>query len=119
MLLATFFVQADPAAASLHEIVTHFHLEHGIDAGEGVDHDADERAIAQPDERRFVRFRAAVAGRVSGDRNAVEQLARLVGRQYRRLALLDDVLGAAHGVGPVHVQDVARHKPVEQHSERG
>src|SRR5579863_6178222 len=62
MLLATFFVQADPAASSLHEIVTHFHLEHGVDPREGVDHHADERAIAQPDERRFVRFRAAVAG---------------------------------------------------------
>jgi hypothetical protein len=37
MILTTFFVQADPSSASLHEIVTHFHLEHGVDAGEGVD----------------------------------------------------------------------------------
>jgi hypothetical protein len=29
MLLATFFVQPDPSAAFLHEIVTHFRLEHG------------------------------------------------------------------------------------------
>jgi hypothetical protein len=36
MLLSTFFVQPDPSTASLHEIVTHFHLEHGVDAGEGV-----------------------------------------------------------------------------------
>lgn len=66
-----------------------------------------------------MRFRAAVAGHVSGDRNAVEQLARLVGRQYRRLAFFHDILWAAHGVGRVYVQDAARHKPVEQHSERG
>ena len=46
-LLGTFFVQPHPAAAPLHEIVTHFHLEHGVHAREGVGHDADERAIAQ------------------------------------------------------------------------
>ena len=119
MLLAAFFVQPDPAAASLHEIVTHFHLEHGVDAGEGVDHHADEGAIAQADERRFVRFRADGAGRVCDDLDAVEQLAGLLGRQYRRLAFFNDILGAAHGVGRVHIEDVAGDKPVEQHSQGG
>jgi hypothetical protein len=52
MLRATFFVQPDRAASSLH-----------VDPSEGVDHHADEGAIAQPDERRFVCFRAAGAGR--------------------------------------------------------
>jgi len=69
VFLATFFVQPDPAAASLHEIVTHFHLEHGIDAREGVNHHAaDERAIAQPDKCRFLCFRMFVACRLPGDR---------------------------------------------------
>ena len=49
MLLATFFVQPDPAAASLREIVPHFHPEHGVEADEGVDHYADERPAAQTD----------------------------------------------------------------------
>ena len=49
ILLAACFAQPDSAAASLHEVVTHFHLEHGVDAGEGVDPHADERAVAQPD----------------------------------------------------------------------
>jgi hypothetical protein len=35
MLLATFFVQPDPAAPSLHKIVTHFHLEHGVEKVRG------------------------------------------------------------------------------------
>ena len=47
MLLATFFVQPDPASTSLHEIVTHVHLEHGVDACEGIDHHANSGAIAQ------------------------------------------------------------------------
>ena len=49
VLLAAFFMQAHPAAASLHEIIPHLHLQHGVDAREGVDHDADQRAIAQAD----------------------------------------------------------------------
>lgn len=36
-----------------------------------------------------------------------------------RLAFFNDILGAAHGVGRVHVEYVAGDKPVEQHSERG
>jgi hypothetical protein len=31
MLLAAFFVQPDPAAVSLHEIIAHSPLEHGVD----------------------------------------------------------------------------------------
>ena len=50
--------------------------------------------------------------------DAVEQLAGFLGRQHGRLALPDDVFGAAHGVGRVHVENVARHQPVEQHPER-
>ena len=104
--------------ASLHEIVTHSHLEHGVDAGEGVDHHADEGAIARPDKCRFARF-LAVLPLLSDDLDAVQQLAGLVGRQHGRLAFLDVVSGAAHGVGRVHVEDAAPDKPVEQHAQRG
>ena len=61
-LLGTFFVQPHPAAAPLHEIVTHFHLEHGVDAREGVGHDADERAIAQAGKVGHLNFRAGKRG---------------------------------------------------------
>ena len=53
------------------------------------------------------------------DRNAVEQRAGLVGRKDRRLAFLDDVFRAAHGMGRVDVDDMAGDKPVEQHAQRG
>ena len=48
-----------------------------------------------------------------------EQLTGLLGRQHRRFALLDDVFWAAHGVGRIHVEDVAGHQPVEEHAKRG
>ena len=51
--------------------------------------------------------------------DAVERLTGLLGRQHRRFALLDDVLGAAHGVGRIHVEDVAGHQLVEEHAKRG
>lgn len=51
--------------------------------------------------------------------DAVQQLAGFLGREHGCLALFDDVLGAAHGVGRVHVEHVAGHKPVEQHSQGG
>ena len=53
VFLAAFFVQADPAAPSLHEIVAHVHLEHGIHAREGVDHHTDQRPVAQSGQGRF------------------------------------------------------------------
>ncbi len=49
-------------------------------------------------------------------RDAVEQIARFLGRQHGRLAFLDGVFGAAHGVGGIHVQNAARHQPMEQHT---
>lgn len=72
MLLATLFVQADPSAASLHKIVTHFHLEHGVDPREGVHHHADEGAMAQADKCRFACFQAVLPPRFSDDLDAVK-----------------------------------------------
>jgi hypothetical protein len=40
-----------PSAPSLAEIIGHVHIEHRADAGEGVNHHADERPIAQAGER--------------------------------------------------------------------
>jgi len=119
VLLAAFFVQANPSATALNKIVAHLHLEHGVDAREAVDHHRDERAVAQADEGGFGAFRLAVARRVSCDWHTVEQLPRLFGRQHGRLAFFHDVFGAAHGVGRIHLKDVADHQPVEQHAERG
>jgi hypothetical protein len=42
----------------------------------------------------------------------VQQLAGLLGRQHRRLAFFHDVFGTAHGVGGIHINDVADHQLV-------
>jgi hypothetical protein len=55
-------MQAHPAAPSLHEVVFHFHLQHGVHAREGVGHDADERAIAQAGKVGLLNFRAGKRG---------------------------------------------------------
>jgi hypothetical protein len=44
---------------------------------------------------------------VSRKRNAVEQLAGFIGCQHGRLAFFHDVLGTAHGMSRVDVQDLA------------
>ena len=119
MLLAAFLVQAHPAAAALYEVVADLHLQHGAHAGEGVDHRADQCPVAQTDERRLLGFVSVLALRLSAGRDAVEQLTGLLGRQHRRFALLDDIFWAAHGVGRIHVEDVAGHQPVEEHAQRG
>ena len=79
--LAAFFVEPHPAAALLDVVVLDLHADDGADAGEGVAHERDERAVAEADQR------AGVDG--------VEQRPHLLGREHRRLALLDAVLGAA------------------------
>jgi hypothetical protein len=56
----------DPSTVSLH-----------VDPREGVDHHADEGAIAQPDERRFIRFRAAGAGRAFSQPSSHENSPRM------------------------------------------
>jgi len=56
MFLAAFLVQAHPTAPALHKIIPHFHLEHGVNAGEAVDYGGDKRAIAQTDDCRFAVF---------------------------------------------------------------
>ena len=50
--------------------------------------------------------------------DAVEQGAGFLCRQHRRLARLEGVFGAAHGVGLVQLQDMAGDQPVKQNAKR-
>ncbi len=50
MFLAALLVQPNPAAASLREIIRDVHLQDRADPGKGIDHGADESAIAQTGE---------------------------------------------------------------------
>ena len=86
MLLAAFFVQPHPAAAPLHEVVADFHLQHGVDAGEGVDHGPDQGEIAQADKGRFL-YRSVFALCCADRLDALEQLARADGRGSRASCL--------------------------------
>jgi hypothetical protein len=104
MLLATFFVEPHAAAATLNEVVANLHFEDGGDPREGVNHDADQRPVAQADER--------------PGRAGVEQRPRFFRREDPRLAFVDDVFRAAHGLRRIDVEDVTCHQPVEQHAQR-
>ena len=44
-------MQPHPAVVTLHEVILNSHPERGTHAGEGVDHQANQRAIAQSGER--------------------------------------------------------------------
>ena len=122
MLLAALLVQPDPAAAPLQEVVPDPHSQNGADAGEGVDHGADERPITQTQQQGFPQGFLGigpVAVLHGPDRpDAVEQGAGFLRGQHRRLARLEGVSGAAHGVGRVQRQDLAGDQPVKQDAQR-
>ncbi len=105
VVLAAFLVQADPSAASLRVNIGNAHLENGADAGEGVDHERDQGAIAQADPGAGV--------------DRIEESARFLGGQHGRFAFSDGVLRAAHSACRVCGDDLSDDKPVEQHANGG
>ena len=106
VLLAALLMQAHPPAPSLDEVILHLHLKDRVNAREGVDHDPDQRPVAQADQ--------GVVG------NGVEQRARLAARPSTGvLPFLTNVFWAAHGVRRVGVDDLASHQPIEQHADGG
>jgi hypothetical protein len=103
--LAAFFVEAQPPAFAVGEVIFDAHADRCADAGEAEGHQRDQRAVAQADDGRDV--------------DAVEQLARLRGRQHGSLAALDGVLRPAQRVGGIDGEDLPDDEIVEQHSDRG
>src|SRR3954452_12623793 len=73
--------------------------------GESVDHQPDQRPVAQ--------------ARVTVHVDTVVELPGLVGRKHRGLAALHDMFRAARGGGRVEGQDAAGREPVEHHSDGG
>jgi hypothetical protein len=51
VLLAALLMQAYPAAPASREVILHLHADDGVHAGEGIDHNANQGAIAQSGER--------------------------------------------------------------------
>lgn len=105
MELAAFFVEPQPAAFALGIVVLDQHPDRRGHAREAVEHGGDERAVAQAHQR------------IS--RNGIQELPSFFGREHGRFALLDDVLGAAHGRGRIEVDDLADHQPVKKHADGG
>ncbi len=105
-------------AAPLHKIVTNLHLNDGADPREAIDHNRDQSAVAQPEQIRLI-GRLCIIGWFLGNRDALDQRMGLLGRQDRRLAFLDRVARAPHRMGRIRVDNMAGHKPVEEHANRG
>ena len=78
---------------------------HAASSREGIDHQGDQRPVAQA-------HRGA-----RGDR--IKQIAGFFSCQRGRLALLERMLRPAHGAGRVGGDNLAHHKPVEEHADRG
>ena len=103
--LAALLVEPHPQPPVLGVEVLDLQRERGTDAGEAVDHQSDQRPVAEPD-----RFRRV---------DRVEELSRLGRLEHRRLAAPHDVARPAHGGGRVHRHDLADDKPVEEGADRG
>jgi hypothetical protein len=101
VLLATFFVKPDPAAPPSYKVILDPHGNYRPHAGEGVDHQADERPVAQ-------------AGKGSGV-DCIEQGARLIRLEHWRLAAPLRMLWPPDGMRRIDGQDLADNHPIEEH----
>ena len=100
MPLAALFVQSHPQAPVLHKDVVDAHRQRRADPRERIDHEADQRPVAQPDR--------------CGHVDRVDQLARLGRVEHRRLAAPHAIRRAAHRHGRVLRHHLRAHQPVEQ-----
>jgi len=102
--LAAFFVQTRPGAPALHIGILDAHFDAGPDAREGIDHNPDQRPIAQA--RRGLRI------------NGIDQHPGLNGCEHRRLAFFNDMLWPPDRAGRVDRHHLPHDQPVEQHPDR-
>ena len=114
VVLAALLAKPEPPPFSLRVIVADVHPEGRLDAGERVEADGDERPVASP--MRLGRFAdpAHTSSCPVSMTGLVEELPGLVLVEDRRLALLHDVLRAAHGLGRIQLDDLADDQPVKE-----
>src|SRR6185312_8438467 len=105
MLLAAFFVQPYPASPTLGVVIPDIHLQDRADAGKGVNHYGDERAVAQSRERAYV--------------DGGEQGARLLTVEHGSTTLLHNVFGTTNRVCRIYLDDLVDDEPVEEHTDCG
>src|SRR5258707_1249543 len=70
---AALLLQPHPPALAVGKIVFDAHGNGGADAREGIDHDADQRAVAQAHEPRNFAFRAVSQSDLLYDLDALDQ----------------------------------------------
>jgi hypothetical protein len=85
-------------------VVLDLHGDDSADA-QAVDHDAEQRPIAQADEGRGI--------------DGVEQTSVLILGEHRCLTAAHDVLRSAHRMRGIDGEDLADHQPIEQHADGG
>jgi glyoxylase-like metal-dependent hydrolase (beta-lactamase superfamily II) len=102
---AALFMQAEPVAPAVGIVILHPHADHSADAREGVNHGANQGAVAQ------VCNAAGI--------NRLDERAGLFGTQHRHFALFIDVFRALDGCGRIALQHPTRHQPVETLADGG
>ena len=103
--LAALLMESHPAAAFLHVEVLNLYAGSRTDSGEGVAHQSDQGAIAEPEQGTGV--------------DPGQQLMHFPGREDGGLALADAVLRSPYRMGRVGLQYVPGHQPIEKHTEGG
>jgi len=93
-------MQPHPDAPILCEDILDLHADDRADAGEGINHETNQRLVAQID----VRFAI----------DAIEQRPHFRCIEHGRLALAHDMLRPAHGSSRIYLHHLTRHQPVEE-----
>ena len=109
--LAAFFMEAHPSPAGLGVNVLDAHFDGRADTREGVCEQGDDRPIAEADDTR-------PSGAVlRGD--GIEEVAGLVGGEYRGLAFFHYILRPTNHARGVGGHDLTQNKPIEEHADGG
>src|ERR1022692_147241 len=114
--LAALLVEAHPPAAPLKIPIFDIHARCGAHARERVDHQGDERTIAEADDERCDLPGLLI---LPPNGNAVEENPSLVGREHRRLAFLHAVPRPADRMRGVRGDHLAGHQPIKEHPDSG
>ena len=112
--LAALLVEPEPPPLAVGVVVLDLHAEHGRDAGEAEDHDADEGPVAEPDRRRV---RSPSSGRV--DRMLSRSVRASSAERTGVLPFLTTCLGALTEAAGFDRHDLAGDQPVEEHPDGG
>lgn len=105
VLLAAFFMQANPCAPSLSKVVAHIHLQHSADTRKGVDHHGNQRPVTQSLDGAYV--------------YGGEQGSRLLAIQHRSATFNHNMLRPSYRMCRIYRNDLPNDEPIKEHPYRG